>query len=354
MARLAVQDSWIDNFSRSSKLAVADQWFNREFFGSDILNILIDSRTEGGAFDPDFLLKIGRLEGELSRSSGGGGVVGLVDRLRTLGRAMHLPDLVPASREEANRWYLQYKAATAGLGPDPFVDPRGSEVNLWVFLNHGNYGKTTSVIDFVRRRLTVSDGSRAPTLRFAGNAYRGYLLVGSITRNLRTSLLASLGMTFLLVVTMLRSVKLAFLAVLPVSLAVLWNFGVMGWLGVPLGVATSTFSAIALGMGVDFALHWMARFRLSQGQESGWQAALKVTGARTGGAILLNAAVLILGFGIMVLSGVPPNQRLGLLMCANLLACATASVVLLPAFAALLVKHESTGVLDVFSVGESV
>jgi Cu/Ag efflux pump CusA len=299
------------------------------------------------------LTRVGRLEGELSRSSGGGGVVGLVDRLKILGRAMHLPDTVPASREEADRWYLQYKTATAAMGPDPFVNPQGSEVNIWVFLNHGNYGKAAAVIDFVKRRLTAPRNGRTPGIRYGGNAYRGYLLVDSITRNLRLSLLASLAMTFVLVLAMLRSFKLACLAVLPVSLAVLWNFGVMGWFGVPLGVATSTFSAIALGMGVDFALHWLARFRLSQDQEGDWQQALRVTGARTGGAILLNAAVLVVGFGIMFLSRVPPNQRLGVLMCANLAACLTASLVLLPAFVAVLVKRESTQVLDVFRLGES-
>src|SRR5262249_28097867 len=245
----------------------------------------------------------------LARSSGGGGVVGIVDRLRTLGRAMHVPGTVPSSKDEANRWYLQYKTATSALGPDLFVNPQGSEVNLWVFLNHGNYGKAASVVDFVRRRLRDSDDGSGPRIGFAGNAYRGYLLVGSITSNLRTSLLASLALIFLLVLVMLRSIKLACLAVLPVSVAVLWKFGAMGWLGIPLGVATSTFSAIALGMGVDFALHWIARFRRSQHQQPGWHQALRVTGARTGGAILLNAAVLIVGFGIMVLSRVPPNQR---------------------------------------------
>src|SRR5262249_1455838 len=352
-ARIAVQDSWIDNFNAASRLVAADRWFNSEFFGSDVLNILIDSRAEGGVFDPDFLLEVGRLEALLNRSSGGGGAVGLVDRLRALGRAMRLEDIIPTSKDEARRWYQQYKTATSGLGVDVFVNPQGSEVNLWVFLNHGNYSKTAAVIDFVPRTLASSKG-HASQIRYSGNAYRGYLLVDAITRNLRTSLLASLGMTFLLVLAMLRSIKVACLAVLPVSLAVLWNFGAMGWLGIPLGVATSTFSAIALGMGVDFALHWMARFRLSQDQERGWRQALRVTGARTGGAILLNAAVLIVGFGIMVVSRVPPNQRLGFLMCANLLACATASLVLLPALVTVLVRRESVEGVGVFSVGESV
>jgi predicted RND superfamily exporter protein len=392
--RIGVQDSWIDNFSPKSQLVAANNWFNREFYGTDVLNVLIDSGTEGGAFDPDFLQKVGRLEVELDMSSGGGGVVGLVDQLRTVARALHMSDTVPPSRDEAKQWYLKYKSATSALGFDPFVNANGSEVNLWVFVNHANYAKTAGIMNFVRMRMGAG-----PRIRYAGNAYRGYLLVDSITRNLRTSLLASLAMTFGLVILMLRSLKMACLAVLPVSLAVLWNFGVMGWIGVPLGVATSTFSAIALGMGVDFSLHWMARFRLARQQqmpvaslpaeafnegaarqqqmpvaslsaealnegaarheevadngEPNWSEALRVTGARTGGAILLNAAVLIIGFGIMMLSSVPPNQRLGMLMCANLLTSALASLLLLPAVVAGFMKGELAGILSVFDIRES-
>jgi uncharacterized protein len=373
-ARVGVQDSWIDNFNKKSQLVAADKWFNSEFFGTDILNILVDSGTEGGAFDPDFLLKVGRLEVELGMSSGGGGAVGLVDELRAAARALHMSDTVLPSKEEARQSYLKYKDARSGLGADPFVNPQGSEVNIWVFVNHANYGKTAAVINFVQHRM-----EGGPGIRYAGDAYRGYRLIDSITRNLRTSLLTSLGMTFFLVILMLRSLKMACLAVLPVSLAVLWSFGVMGWMGVPLGVATSTFSAIALGMGVDFSLHWMARFRLArargrvvareispqageaaqlpgkvtEGADVDFWEALWVTGARTGSAILLNAAVLIVGFGIMMLSQVPPNQRLGLLMCANLLTSAMASLLLMPAFVAGLMKGELGGALDVFDIHQS-
>ncbi|HUK91349.1 MAG TPA: MMPL family transporter, partial [Blastocatellia bacterium] len=416
VARVTVQDSWIDNFSPKSQLVAADNWFNREFYGADLLNVLIDSGTEGGAFDPDFLQKAGRLGVELGMSSGGGGAVGLVDQLRTVARALRMSDTDVPSKDDARQWYLKYKAATSAVGsapggPNPFINATGSEINLWVFVNHANYARTANIMKFVRMRM--GDG---PRIRYAGNAYRGYLLIDSITKNLRTSLLASLAMTFGLVILMLRSLKMAVLAVLPVSLAVLWNFGVMGWLGVPLGVATSTFSAIALGMGVDFSLHWMARFRLARQQQHpqqsstpqpsphqtapqqlsapqppkqegsppqpsppdtgvapievevqsqdvartrpgwtpSWTEAFRVTGARTGGAILLNAAVLIIGFGIMMLSRVPPNQRLGLLMCANLLASATASLLLLPALVAGFIKEQSAGGLDVFDVRESV
>ena len=365
VALVKVQDSWIDNFRRQNKLVGANDWFNREFYGSDVLNVLIDSGSEGGAFDPDFLTRVGHLEVELGMGSGGGGAVGLVDEIKSAARALHLPETTPPPKEEAKQWYLRYKEARAGLGADPFLDPRGAEVNIWVFVNHASYAKTAGLINFIQRRI----GPDLP-IRYAGDAYRGFRLVDSITKNLRTSLLASLAMTFFLVVLMLRSFKLAFLAILPVSLAVLWNFGLMGWIGVPLGVATSTFSAIALGLGVDFSLHWLARFRLAREQSkdlagtnlrgdqgagmtsvqprpshdtaitsrevvvsapSNDSEALRITGARTGGAILLNAAILIAGFGIMLLSAVPPNQRLGLLMCANLVASAAASLLLLPA-----------------------
>jgi predicted RND superfamily exporter protein len=52
-----------------------------------------------------------------------------------------------------------------------------------------------------------------------------------------------------------------------------------------------------------------------------------------GPAVVVDAAALALGFGVLILSRVPANARLGGLMVASLLACLAASLVLVPALA---------------------
>lgn len=154
-----------------------------------------------------------------------------------------------------------------------------------MFLNRADYGRTATVLSAISRFPWTAREPR-PAIRFAGDAYLAYLLVDSIAGSQASSALAALAATLLIVWWMLRSAVPALLAVLPVAVSVVWNFGVMGWLGVPLGVATSMFCAIVFGVGIDFALHWIGRFRLGLARGMSWERALRFTARTTGSAIL--------------------------------------------------------------------
>ena len=117
---------------------------------------------------------------------------------------------------------------------------------------------------------------------------------------------------------------------IPCARSVLINFAVMGWLNIPLGVATSMFAAMTLGIGVDFAVHVLEGFSLSRERGLSPDAALSESMARTGPAVAINAAAIALGFGVLTLSQVPANARLGALTILGLASCLLASLVLLP------------------------
>jgi predicted RND superfamily exporter protein len=107
----------------------------------------------------------------------------------------------------------------------------------------------------------------------------------------------------------------------PAALAVAGTFAVMGWAGTPLGVATSMFAGMILGVGVDFAIHLVERYRLGSALGLGREAAIAEALAATGPAIVVNALAVALGFGVLVLSQVPANARLGGMTVICLLAC---------------------------------
>jgi hypothetical protein len=99
----------------------------------------------------------------------------------------------------------------------------------------------------------------------------------------------------------------------------------------PLGVATSMFSAVALGMGVDFGLHWHEGYLLARAAEHAPAEAGEEVGATAGMAILLHTVTLLLGMSVLLLSGVPPTWRLGFLMSLNLVVCSVLTLLLMPA-----------------------
>jgi hypothetical protein len=354
--RLEIQDSWVGNFSRDSPLVRSDAWFNRSFFGGNVVNVVL-SRPGAGAYDPDLLADLERLQRRLERRPEVGGTRSLVDPLTAVARALEGAGRRPASAGEGEEWALLSRMAGGSRSLDPYVDPAGETLNLWIFLKRGDYQRTAAVLDEIGAFRWGGDAGAEPvSWRPAGDAYLGYLLVGSIARSQIYSALAALAVTFLTVLWMLRRLRSSVLAVLPVTLSVIWNLGLMGWLGLPLGIATSTFCAIAFGVGVDFALHWIARLELGRRRGMGFEGALRFTGARTGSAILSNGLVLMLGFAVLLLSAVPPTRLLALILFINLATCLAATLVLLPAVATLLERRRVRGVaaMPVLDAGGAV
>jgi hypothetical protein len=129
----------------------------------------------------------------------------------------------------------------------------------------------------------------------------------------------------------------------------------MGWLGVPLGVATSMFAAMTFGIGVNCAIQFLEGFRqartanrsracegaaITSGDPPESQPvtanqitrlqALSRAMALTGPPALINTLAVSLGFSVLMLSQVPADARLGLLMVLGLVECFVASLLLLP------------------------
>jgi len=331
---LRIQDSWVDNFSARSPLVRSDRWFNARFVGSNVLNVVIDRGAADAVYDPGFLAALAALQKRLAADPAVGGSLSLADQMRAVGRTLEGQGRLPRDLGESQEWALLLRMSGGSRNLDPYVDPGGAASNLWIFLNRADYGKTGEVLETVRRFDWGAAGE--PVLRFTGDAYLGYRLVDLIANSHTSSLLASLLLNLVVVWLMVRSVPAALLAILPVSLSILWNFGFMGWTGLPLGIATSTFSAIALGIGVDYALHWLARLRIGLDAGCTWDEAMRLTAGSTGGAILLNGLVLVFGFGLLLFSAVPPTERLGLLMVVNTVCCQLTTLLVLPAAATLL------------------
>ncbi len=158
-------------------------------------------------------------------------------------------------------------------------------------------------------------------------------LIGAVVATQVQSLALSLVGIFAVTAWLARSARRGWLCVVPAAFAVLLDFAAMGWLGIPLGVATSMFAGMTLGVGVDYAIHLLARAeRLRrEGQED--EPALVQALAATGPAILIDSASSILGFAVLLLSQVPANHRLGGLLSLSLGVCVLATLWVVPALA---------------------
>ena len=264
-----------------------------------------------------------------------GGVLGTADYIATANfmSAGNREEFrcIPDARERALLAWDRYEMARGPQRLRQIVDPELSEALLTIFLNDANFVDTARLLESVRQ---YADSELAPhdlTLGFAGDVAVSQTLIGAIVTTQLRSLAASLVGIFLIACLLGRSLRRGLYCVLPCALAVAVNFAVMGWTGIPLGVATSMFTGMTLGIGVDFAIHLIERHRLATTRGLVGAAAISDAVATAGPAIVIDALGIALGFGVLVLSQVPANARLGALLVLSIANCLVGTLVLLPA-----------------------
>jgi len=146
----------------------------------------------------------------------------------------------------------------------------------------------------------------------------------SVHRNQEYSFAVGLPLVLIILCVVFRSVFLGFVGFVPTGVTLLVTFGLMGLLPrhLPLDLGSSMLASIALGVGIDYAIHFLWRYR-----ESGMAGAMQSTGR----AILINALEITAGFVVLAFATIVPVSRFGILIAVTLLVAALASLVLLPA-----------------------
>ncbi|AGN02743.1 rnd superfamily exporter [Salinarchaeum sp. Harcht-Bsk1] len=104
---------------------------------------------------------------------------------------------------------------------------------------------------------------------------------------------------------------LALVTMTPVVVALAWLLGTMAAFDLPFNSETAVVTSLAIGLGVDYSIHFAERFVDERRRHDGVEDALTATITGTGGALLGSAATTASGFGVLALALSPPLQRFG-------------------------------------------
>ena len=132
-----------------------------------------------------------------------------------------------------------------------------------------------------------------------------------------------------------RSVRLGLISIIPLSTATLFSFGLMGHLGIRLDTATAVLTGISVGVGVDFAIHFISRLKRELLHTTQIEEAVSATMRGSGRAIVFDAISNILGFMTFLLSGFAPVRTLGVLVCFTMVSCVVLTLLFIPVILAL-------------------
>ena len=159
-------------------------------------------------------------------------------------------------------------------------------------------------------------------------------LVIMIVRSSAVSIIFSLIVIGILASIFFKRILWGMLAVIPLTSAVIINFGFMGYFGIELSHITAILSSIIIGVGVDFAVHYIAQFRRLSRTIDANKLSREVIDD-VGYPIILDAAS-NMGFGALLFSTFVPIQYIGGLMVFAMVSTSIGTLTVLSALTELL------------------
>ena len=132
------------------------------------------------------------------------------------------------------------------------------------------------------------------------------------TEAIATTIAAALGILTIFFWVTLRQPALAIIAVGPIVLVLIWVLGTMALLGIPYTIVTSIITALSIGIGVDYTIHVIHRYREEFSRLRNPETAAIRTLAITGSALLGSALTTALGFAVLTFSPLQSFQEFGI------------------------------------------
>jgi hopanoid biosynthesis associated RND transporter like protein HpnN len=160
-------------------------------------------------------------------------------------------------------------------------------------------------------------------------------------KDMELATLLSLGGLTVLLVVFLRGVRRPLLEIILLLVALSLTFGLTTLLIGHLNILSVAFAPLLLGLGIDYGIHWLARYREEERRHrASREEALRVTRERLGPGILLAGLTAALSFFPLVLTGFKGLVELGVICSLGMVVMVLTTLVLLPALVVLLDKEK--------------
>ncbi len=330
LLRISVQDSWIDNFDPASLLVRTERAFSEAFWGTYRFDVVF-AGPPGLFHRPRGAQLVSSAARAAAEASHVGGVVTYLEPLDTVADVLGLAVGAAGLPDDALLAVVEV-ATTYGrqIGLERLVTPDGHSARILVVVNSPDYLRSLAFARHVEEKLAPLATGSGAVLHTSGDIPLALATVRAVVSNqLRSVAWTFLGIGLLLLLVN-RRLWLTVTQLVPPAAAAWLVLSGMGYAGLSLGVATSLFTALTIGVGVDFALHLSYAFEYQR--SLGLEAADAVCAAldSTAAGRRWSTVVLSVGFLVLAASAFGPNHHLGLLLAAAMVAAHLTTWLLLP------------------------
>ena len=288
---------------------------------------------KGDIKNPDLLKKIDNYEKQISEIPEIGNTISIARVVRQMSRVLNnkdeiFYDKIPDTRNAVAQYFELYNMSG---DPDDFEKMVDFDYQHAVINARINKTATPIIKKTVDQIKLITDND--PDVYIIGGISEIFSDASDkVIAGQTSSLITALILVTILMMILFRSVYGGFVAIIPLILSVIILFGLMGFLGIELNIVTALLSSIMIGVGIDYTIHFLWRFKEERALGNSHSISAKNTLLTTGRGIVFNALSVIIGFSVHFLSGFVPVQFFGFLVVVSIFACLIGSIILIPAF----------------------
>lgn len=314
-------------FLGKSKVSRGIELINNKLGGSQFLSILFS----GEVFSPELLHRMEDYEKMLVDDPAVGSVSSPVTLVKELSKGFYTIDekeygQIPSTVNEVYQFIEVFSMGGNEEAIEQFIDYSYENSRMLIRLKDGSNIEGKRL--FTKMQEMTKDD---PDVKFiAGPSLTKIELADMVVKGQIKSLALAMVVIFILLTIIFKSFGAGLLSALPLSVAILILFGLMGFFGITLDIATALISSIMIGVGIDYTIHFLWRFKEERIKGKDHKEAAYTTLITTGKGIVINALSVIVGFLALTFSNFEPLRFFGGLVVISITTCLICALVLIP------------------------
>jgi hypothetical protein len=333
-SKIHINNNMVAWFKESSEIRVADTALNRALGGTSLGYLVVQSTEPDFMKRPEAMRWLEGLQRHLETSPVVGKTFSVADYVKRINLVLHDNDAqfaaVPQTQEMVGQYLFLFSMSAKPSDLDNVVDPGFRKANVWVQLKTWDADAMRQVIQSAQTYQKANP--LAVTVKPAGTAYFNLVWNDEVLGDMVLGLGLALVVVFVILALDFRSARWALVGYVPLLFTILLIYGVVGFAGKDFDMPLSVLSSLSLGMAVDFAIHFISRFRQRLAEAGGdVREALLWTAARPGKGIVRNALLFAAAFSVMLFAPLTPYIAVGAFIAGMMLLSALFTILYLPA-----------------------
>jgi len=336
IAKTKVNNNMVEWFKKGSDVRVSDTVINQALGGTSLGYIVAIAKEDEYIKTPEAMRYIEGLQRHLEKLPVVGKTTSVVDYVKRINRVIHDDDpkydVVPETKEMIGQYIFLFSMSAKPSDLDNVVDYPFKRANIWVQLKTWDATAMQKVINAVDEYKKTNQTPME--MKPAGNAYFNLVWNHEVLWDMVKGFILALIVVFAILAYDFHSIKWAIVGYMPLLFTILLIYGVLGFIGKDFDMPISVLSCLSLGMAVDFAIHFVSRFRQRLIETAGKESikdALHWTAARPGKGIVRNAVLFAASFAVMLFAPLTPYITVGAFIVSMMLLSAIMTIIYLPA-----------------------